>query len=86
MRILQRTVVLFVVCIWRHQKHDNANDDQFAPNFDIACKTIQRVPVPNLKLFGPNKAQSYGPKKLEDFLLCNMGNGILLPTIMAATI
>ena len=30
-------------------KHDNANYDQFAPNFD----TIQHVSVPNLKLFGP---------------------------------
>ena len=29
------------------------NYDQFAPNFDEAYKTIQRVSVPNLKLFGP---------------------------------
>ena len=31
-------------------KHDYANYDQFPPNFDMAYKTIERVP--NLKLFG----------------------------------
>ena len=39
-------------------KHDHANYDQFAPNFDTAYKTIQRVPVPNLNLFGPMKTES----------------------------
>ena len=36
----------------RHQKLDYANYDQFAPNFNVTYKTIQRVSVPNLKLFG----------------------------------
>ena len=61
-----------MVCIWRHQKHDYANYDQFVQNFGIAGKTIQCVSVPNLNLIGIMK-QSYSPKKLEDFLLCNMG-------------
>ena len=39
------------------KKHDYANYDQFAPNFDMACKTIQHVSVPNLKLFEPNKTK-----------------------------
>ena len=38
-------------------KHDYANYDQFAPNFDMVCKTVQRVSVPNLKLFGPIKTE-----------------------------
>ena len=37
-------------------KHDWANYDQFAPNFDMACKTIL-VSVPNLKLFGSMKTE-----------------------------
>ena len=39
-------------------KHDHANFDQFAPNFDIIYKTIQRVSVPNLNFFGPMKTKS----------------------------
>ena len=31
-------------------KHDHANYYQFAQNFDMAYRTIQRVSVPNLKL------------------------------------
>ena len=31
--------------------------DQFAPKFGMACKTIQRVFVADLKLFGPKKAE-----------------------------
>ena len=46
-----------MVCISCHQKHDYANYDQFAPNFDITSKTIQRVSVPNLNLFGPMKTE-----------------------------
>ena len=38
-------------------KHDHANYDQFAPNFDMAYETIQCVLVPNLKLYGPTKAE-----------------------------
>ena len=51
------------------------NYDQFTPNFDMACKSIQRVSVPNMKLFVPIK-QSYGPKNLENFLLCNRGKWV----------
>ena len=58
--------------MWRHQKHDYANYDQFAPNFNMTYKTIQLVSVPNLKLFGPMNT-GYGPEKLEDFLLCYTG-------------
>ena len=49
--------ILLVVCIWRHQKHDYANYNQFAPNFDITYKTVQRVSVPNLNLSGPMKTE-----------------------------
>ena len=35
----------------------DTNYDQFAPNFDIAYKTIQCVSVPNLNLFGPMKTE-----------------------------
>ena len=31
--------------------------DQFVPNFGMACRTIQRVYVPNLKSFGPVKTE-----------------------------
>ena len=36
-------------------KNDNANYGQFAPNFDMAYKTMQGASVSNLKLFGPMK-------------------------------
>ena len=39
--------------MWRHQKYDHANYDQFTQNFDMTYRTIQLVSVPNLKLFGP---------------------------------
>ena len=48
---------LWVVYMWRYQKHDYANYDQFAPNFDMAYKTILCVFVPNLKLFGRTKTK-----------------------------
>ena len=38
----------------------------------MPCKTIQRVFVPNLNLFGPMKTE-FRPKKLKNFLLCYMG-------------
>ena len=44
---------LLVVCIRRHQKHDSANYDRFAPNSYMSYKTIRHVSVPNLKLFRP---------------------------------
>ena len=78
-----------MVCICCHQKHDYANYDQFASNFDIAYKTIQRVSVPNLNLFGPKKTE-FLAKELEDFQLYVMWEnelvGTLFPTNMAATI
>ena len=37
----------------------------------MACQTIQGVSIPNLKFLDQSK-QSYGPKKLEHFLLCNI--------------
>ena len=61
-----------MVCIWRHQKHDYANYDQFAPSFVIAYKTTQHVSVQNLNLFGSMKTELRA-KKLGNFLLCNMG-------------
>ena len=47
-------------------KHDNANYDKFVPNFDMACKTIQRVSVPNLKLFGPMETELWA-KEVGEF-------------------
>ena len=38
-------------------KHDYADYDQFAPNFDMAYKTIQRVSVLDLTLFGSMKTE-----------------------------
>ena len=67
-------------------KHDNANYEQFAPNFGVADKTMQGVSVPNLKLFGPMKTELWG-KKVKNFLLCCMGKwnrGNSFPTNMAA--
>ena len=61
--VLNRTFLFFwtpgilVVCIWHYQKHDYANYDQFASNFDSTKKTIQLVSVPNFKLFGPMKIE-----------------------------
>ena len=47
-----------LVCVWwLHQKHDNANYDQFFPNFDKAYKTVQQGSVPNFNLFGPMKTE-----------------------------
>ena len=34
-----------------------SNYNQFAPNFDITYKTIQRVSVPNLNLSAPMKTE-----------------------------
>ena len=49
-----------------------ANYDQFAPNFGIAYKTMQRVSVPDLNVFGRMK-RKLGAKEVGDFLLCYMG-------------
>ena len=45
-------------------KHDYANSDQFAPNFDMTNKTIRHVSVQNLKLFGLMKTEIW-PKKVR---------------------
>ena len=37
------------VCIGCQENQDYENYDQFAPNFGMAYKTIQRVSVQNLK-------------------------------------
>ena len=47
--------------------HDYANYDQFAPNFDI-----QRVSVPNLKLFGPMITELWA-KKVGEFSIMLYG-------------
>ena len=44
------------------QKHDYGNCNQFAPNFDMAYDTIQRVFVPSLNLFGPTKTELWAKK------------------------
>ena len=53
----------------------------------MAYKTIQRVFLPNLKLFGPTKARVLGQKSSIIFYVMweNRLVGILLPTNMAAT-
>ena len=45
-------------------KDDCANYDQFLPNFDMACKTIQHVSVPYLKLFRPKKREKRKEKRV----------------------
>ena len=53
-------------------KHDYANYDQFAPNFDMVYKTMQRVSVPNLKLFGPMKTEIWA-KEVGEFSITLYG-------------
>ena len=53
-------------------KQDNANYDKFAPNFGMACKTIQLVYVPNLKLFGPMKTELW-VKEVGEFSIMLYG-------------
>ena len=57
------------VCIRRHQKHDYANYDQFAPNFDMTYKTTQCVSVPNLKLFRSIKTELWAKEVGEVFII-----------------
>ena len=55
----------------------------------MAYKTIKLVSVPNSFGHLDQRKQSYGQKKVENFLLCDMGKwagGVLLPTNMAAAI
>ena len=62
---------VLVPFIWRHQEHDCANHDQFAPKF---CCDLQNHTVCHCTKFEViwTNRNSYGPKKLEDFLLCCM--------------
>ena len=53
-------------------RHDYANYDQFAPNFNMAYKTIQCVSVPNLKLFRSLKTELW-TRIFGEFLLCCTG-------------
>ena len=53
-------------------KHDYANCDQFAPNFDVACKTIQCVAVPNLNLIGPMNTELWA-KEVGEFSVTLFG-------------
>ena len=57
------------------KKHDYANYDQFAPNFVIAYKTIQRV-LYEICSYLDKHNQSYWPKKMENFLLCYVGKWV----------
>ena len=51
------------------------SSDQFAPDFDRACKTIHRVSLANLKLFGRMKTE-FGAKEVgEFFIMLYGGNG-----------
>ena len=68
-------------------KHDYVNCDQFAPNCGIAIKTIQRVSVPNLNVFGQMETELRA-KEFGGFSIMLYGEvgwvGTLLPTNMAA--
>ena len=57
--------ILLVVYIGRHQKRDHGNYDQFAPNSDMACRTIQRVSVPDLKSFEPIETELWAKEVRE---------------------
>ena len=62
------------------------NYDQFSSNFDMACKTTQRVSVPNLKLFGSMKTELCTQEILEFCIMFCGKMGWCLATNMAATI
>ena len=55
-------------------KHEHENDDQFAPNFDMTCKTMQPVFVPNLKSFEPMQIDLWA-KEVGVMLYGKMGCG-----------
>ena len=46
-------------------KLDHANYNQFVSNVDMAHKTIQRVSVPNLKVFEPMKTELWSKEAGE---------------------
>ena len=53
-------------------KHDYANYDHFAPNFNMVYNTIQYVSVSNLKLFGPMTTELWG-KEVEELSIMLYG-------------
>ena len=63
---------LLVVCIWRHQKHDCANYDQFAPNFGMLYKTIH-MSLHQIWRYLDRWKQRYRPKESENVLLWYIG-------------
>ena len=72
----------------RHQKHDYANYDQFAPNFNVTYKTIQRVST-KFEVIWRSEHSVMGQRSWRIFCYVIWENGlvgILLPTIMAAAI
>ena len=82
-------VYVLVVFIWRHQRYVYESYNQFAPNFDMAYKTIQHVFVSDVKLFGSlNKNKVIGRKTWRIFYVIWESGvvGVLLPTSMAAAI
>ena len=67
----------------------NVNYNKFVPKFDMVYKTIQRVSVPNMRLFGPIKTELQAKEVggFSCYVIWENGLvGILLPTIMAAAI
>ena len=72
---------LLAVCKWRHQKHEYANDDQFAPNFDMDCKTAEVMQINEDRFMGQRSWGSFYYVIWENGLV-----GILLLTNMAAAI
>ena len=53
--------------------------DQFAPNFDVAYKTIQCVFVPTLELFGPKKTELWA-KEVGKLSIILYGKIVCPPT------
>ena len=71
------------------RNNDYANYDQFLPNFVMTCNIIY-VSIPNLKSFGPLKAELVsGPRswKISFYVMWENGLvGMFMPTNMAAAI
>ena len=56
----------------KSSKRDHSNCDQFAPNFYMVLKTTQRFSVPNLKLFGVQKTDSWAKEVGEFSVMLNL--------------
>ena len=73
--------------MWRNQKHDHVNYDQFAPNFNMAYETIQRASAAPSYL--AHRKQSYRLRSWRIFYYVIWENGMVgtfVSTNMAATI